>query len=81
LGSVQTWRRRRASPSLRIYREEELAAPASVAAPTSASELDQLREEVDLILEKISLVGKENLTERERQVLLRASEVLKRRRG
>jgi membrane associated rhomboid family serine protease len=75
------WRKRRPAPSLRLYREEEPRAPVGVAAPASPSELDQLREEVDLILEKISLVGKEALTEHERQVLLRASEVLKRRRG
>jgi membrane associated rhomboid family serine protease len=81
LSSVPSWRRRRRSPSLRLYREDEPPTPVSVAAPASNSELDQLREEVDLILEKISLVGKENLTEHERQVLLRASEVLKRRRG
>ncbi len=81
LSSVRGWRRRRASPSLRIYREDEPAAPVAVAATANQSELARLREEVDLILEKISLVGKDNLTEHERQVLLRASEVLKRQRS
>jgi membrane associated rhomboid family serine protease len=73
-------RRRRAAPSLRLYREEEPPTPVSVATAAPPSDLEALKAEVDLILEKISLVGKENLTERERQVLLRASEALKRRR-
>jgi membrane associated rhomboid family serine protease len=78
-GSVQLWRwRRRTRPSLRLYREEEPPTPVSATVP---SDLEALKAEVDLILEKISLVGKDNLTEHERQVLLRASEVLKRRRG
>jgi membrane associated rhomboid family serine protease len=70
---------RRVRPRLRLFREEDpTPAPVGVAAQ---GELDRLREEVDQILEKISLVGKENLTESERQTLLRASELLKRRRG
>jgi hypothetical protein len=36
---------------------------------------------MDAILEKISRVGKENLTEGERELLLRASEAIRRRRG
>jgi membrane associated rhomboid family serine protease len=73
--------RRRSAPSLRLFREEEPQAPVGVAASAPAPDLDALREEMDAILEKISLVGKDNLTEHERQVLLRASEVFKRRRS
>jgi membrane associated rhomboid family serine protease len=78
---VPAWRGlRRAEPRLRLYRGEE-PTPTPVGAGVSAQgDLEQLREEVDQILEKISLVGKDSLTEHERQTLLRASEVLKRRR-
>ncbi len=78
---ARSWRRRRA-PSLHIYREDD-PTPVGVAAPAppaQMSDLEALKAEVDLILEKISLVGKDNLTERERQVLMRASEALRRRR-
>jgi hypothetical protein len=45
------------------------------------AEDEQLEAKMDAILEKISRAGKESLTESERQVLLRASEVFKRRRS
>jgi membrane associated rhomboid family serine protease len=76
---VSAWHRRRAQPRLRIYREEP-ATPVAVAAP-GHPDLDALRAELDAILEKISRVGQDQLTERERQVLQKASEVFKRRRG
>jgi membrane associated rhomboid family serine protease len=76
------WKRRLAQPRLRVYREEEHQTPVSVAAPAAASGGDdeQLEAKMDAILEKISRVGKENLTENELQVLRRASEKFKRRR-
>ncbi len=81
--------RRMTRPKLRVYeepREERLPAPVSApvpAAPASQSALDdeQLEAKMDAILEKISRVGKENITESEREVLLRASERIRRRRG
>jgi membrane associated rhomboid family serine protease len=78
------WRRRMRQPRLRVYREDEPATPVGVtpSARTAApSEDDQLEAKMDAILEKISRAGKESLTESERQVLLRASEVFKRRRS
>jgi membrane associated rhomboid family serine protease len=78
------WRRRMRQPRLRVYREDEPTTPVGVApSPRSAvpTEDDQLEAKMDAILEKISRVGKESLTESERQVLLRASEVFKRRRS
>jgi len=80
------WRRQLSRPRLRVYREEPEPepAPASVAAPTVAppSVLDdeQLEAKMDAVLEKISRTGKDSLTESERAVLLRASEILRRRR-
>jgi membrane associated rhomboid family serine protease len=73
------WRKRMRQPRLRVYREEEHPTPVSVAAPSHEDE--QLEAKMDAILEKISRTGKESLTESERQVLLRASEVFKRRRS
>lgn len=83
LGSqFQAWRKRRAQPQLRVFRpEEELERePVGAAVATATYEDEQLEAKVDAILEKISRTGKESLTENERQVLLRASEMLKRRR-
>jgi membrane associated rhomboid family serine protease len=84
LGDVRNWFARRRQPRLRVYREEARRTPVGVATPNVpavASDLDKLREEMDAILEKISLVGKDNLTEQERAILQRASEVFKRRRN
>jgi membrane associated rhomboid family serine protease len=79
---LRSWRRKRNRPSLRVFRGEEEAEPAPVIAPTAPLSLDdeQLEAKVDAILEKISRSGKESLTENERQLLLRASERIKRRR-
>ena len=72
-------RRRQARPPLRIYREDEPLSPVGVPA-TPAPEDEQLEARLDAILEKISRSGKESLTDSERQLLLRASEALRRRR-
>jgi hypothetical protein len=77
------WRmpRLKAQPKLRVYREEEEPEPVSVAAPPSSPRVDeQLEAQLDAILEKVGRSGKESLTEQERAILLRASEVYKRRR-
>jgi membrane associated rhomboid family serine protease len=77
---LSSWKRRMRQPRLRVYREEEEhPTPVSVTAPSVEDE--QLEAKMDAILEKISRAGKESLTESERQVLLRASEVFKRRRS
>ncbi len=75
------WRRQLFRPRLRVYREEEARTPVHVPAASAALDDEQLEAKMDAILEKISRVGKENLTENEREVLLRASEVFRRRRG
>jgi membrane associated rhomboid family serine protease len=84
--------RRLGRPKLRVYdepeEEERERQPASVSAPapsspSTLSSLDdeQLEAKMDAILEKISRVGKDNITESEREVLLRAGELIRRRRG
>ena len=77
---LKAWRRRQSQPRLRVFRdEEETPTPVSVAAAAPADE-EQLEAKMDAILEKISRTGKESLTEGERALLLRASEVYKRKR-
>jgi membrane associated rhomboid family serine protease len=74
--------RKRARPQLRIYREEEPPAPApvAIAAPASTDLDEHLEAKLDAVLEKMSQVGKENLTESERQILLKASEIYRKKR-
>jgi len=80
LPQLRDWQRQRFRPRLRVYREEEARTPVRVHAPTAPLEDEQLEAKIDAILEKISRVGKENLTDSERQLLMRASEVFRRRR-
>jgi hypothetical protein len=77
------WQKRRARPQLRIYREDEPATPTpvGVTAPAEADLDEHLEAKLDAVLEKMSLVGKDNLTDSERQILLRASEIYRRRRN
>jgi membrane associated rhomboid family serine protease len=69
-------RRPSSSAAQSIYRPEE-GTQQSVSAPVADEHLEA---KMDAILEKISRVGKENLTESEREFLLRASEIFRRRR-
>jgi membrane associated rhomboid family serine protease len=83
--SFKGWRRRRSRPPLRVYRgEEEPPAPVGVAAPKPRPEAEvdeHLEAKLDAVLEKMSLVGQENLTDSEREILLRASEIYRKRRS
>jgi len=76
---------RRVRSRLRLYREDEpptppTPRPAPVASPRMMED-EQLEAQVDRLLEKINRVGMEGLTDQERQVLFRASEMMKRRRS
>lgn len=80
----RAWRRRRARPSLRLYRPEERERePIAVAAPSAPSApLDEhLEAKVDAVLEKVARSGKDSLTEDERRILMRASEIYRKRRS
>src|SRR6266540_3449254 len=79
---LKGWRKRRARPQLRLYREEDQPAPTpvDVTAPAGSDLDEHLEAKLDAVMEKMSLVGKENLTESERQILLRASEIYRRKR-
>lgn len=79
----RAWRKRRARPQLRVYRgeSEDKPAPVAVVASPPPSDVDEhLEAKLDAVLAKMSVVGKENLTESERQILLRASEIYRKRR-
>jgi membrane associated rhomboid family serine protease len=77
---LRTWQRQRARPRLRVYREEPPDEPVTVTV-TKRSDVDEhLEAKVDAVLEKVAKYGQESLSESERQILLRASEVYKRRR-
>jgi hypothetical protein len=72
------WTRRRRRSGLRLFEADDQTPLDTV--PRGRPELDEVMDaEVDPILEKISRVGAENLTESEKQVLVRASEAIRRR--
>jgi membrane associated rhomboid family serine protease len=74
----------RSRPRLRLYREDDVGfVPASKPTPPPGPRLDDehLEAQVDAILAKVHRVGMDGLSENERQVLVRASEAIKRRRG
>jgi membrane associated rhomboid family serine protease len=79
-----TWKAQRSRPRLRVYREEEArpARPVAASAPPSGGgDVDeQLEAKLDAVLEKVARSGQASLSESERAILLRASEIYKRRR-
>jgi membrane associated rhomboid family serine protease len=75
--------RQRSRPRLRVYREDEAETPQPVPVPAPpAPDVDeQLEAKVDAVLEKVARSGQASLTDSERQLLLRASEIYKKRRS
>ncbi|GIW78737.1 MAG: hypothetical protein KatS3mg105_0544 [Gemmatales bacterium] len=78
LSSFKTLIRRAQRPKLRIYREDERVVPLRVGAAETIDE--QLEAKLDAVLEKIANSGQESLTENERAILLRASELMRKKR-
>src|SRR5260370_41286849 len=82
---LSAWRRNqtRRRTKLRVYREEEpVRTPVAVAAPPPSVDLDeQLEAKLDAVLQKVSQSGRDSLTESERQILVRASEIYKKKRS
>jgi membrane associated rhomboid family serine protease len=75
------WQQQLGRPRLRVYRETPPPPrEVPVAAPT-ATDPDELEAQVDAVLAKVARSGKSSLTESERQILMHASEVYKRRRS
>jgi hypothetical protein len=83
VAQLRSWRPRRTSrPRLRVYRDEEPVTPVAVKAPPARTDVDEhLEAKVDAVLEKVARFGQDSLTDSERQILFRASEVYKRRRS
>jgi membrane associated rhomboid family serine protease len=80
---VLTHRTRKARPRLRVYSGGEEATPEAVrvAAPPASSNVDeQLEAKLDAVLEKVARSGQSSLSESEREILFRASEIYKKRR-
>jgi membrane associated rhomboid family serine protease len=93
---LKGWQRRRAQPRLRVYRGEDetrspeveqaiealpMPTPVSVAAPPADSDIDEhLEAKLDAVLAKVAKTGQGSLTDGEKQILMRASEVYKKRR-
>src|SRR6266851_2213263 len=76
----KTMQRRKPRARLRVYREEEDREPVALPAPAAAdSSVEQLEAKLDAILEKVARSGQASLTDSERQILLRASEVYKKK--
>jgi membrane associated rhomboid family serine protease len=82
---VVSWKAQRSRPRLRVYREEEARPTAAVSAaapsPSSTDVDEQLEAKLDAVLAKVARSGQASLTETERQILLRASEIFKKRRS
>jgi membrane associated rhomboid family serine protease len=85
LPTIRLWeKRQRARSRFRVYREPDPArAPVAVAAPAapSADVDEQLEAKLDAVLQKFSQHGKDSLTEGERQILVQASEIFRKRRS
>ncbi|MFO0964138.1 MAG: rhomboid family intramembrane serine protease [Gemmataceae bacterium] len=77
---VRRWLKRRRQPKLRIYRPDEAKQPVAVGAPDSGALDEHLEAKVDAVLEKVARTGQESLTEQERLILIRASEIYKKKR-
>jgi membrane associated rhomboid family serine protease len=73
----KNWQKRARRPKLKVYHEEPVRA--TPAAPGRESD-EMLEAKLDAILQKVAEKGQDSLTEPERNLLLRASEIYKRRR-
>jgi membrane associated rhomboid family serine protease len=78
--TVTSWWRRRRRPRLRVYPDDEPHTPVSVPAPSARDVDEHLEAQVDAVLEKVSRHGQDSLTDSEREILFRASEVYKKKR-
>jgi membrane associated rhomboid family serine protease len=76
---IPTWRQQRAKPKLRVYHpEEEVPVPVTSGSPADLDE--HLDAKLDAVLEKLSRHGRDSLTQHERDILFRASEIYKKKR-
>ncbi len=79
----RAWKRARSRPKLRVFRgEEEVRQRVAAGPPPVSGDMDeQLEAKLDAVLEKVARYGQESLTESEKQILQRASDMYRRRRS
>jgi membrane associated rhomboid family serine protease len=78
--TVASWWQRRRRPRLRVYPDDEPITPVAVPGPSARDVDEHLEAKVDAVLEKVSRHGQDSLTDSEREILFRASEVYKKKR-
>lgn len=76
----RSWLQALFRPKLRIYREEQPHPVPVVAVPEIGESDEHLEAKLDAVLAKVARSGQQSLTDGERQILMRASEIYKRRR-
>lgn len=82
LSAFRSLRLPRTRPRLRIYHEEQKQRePVSVSAASKSDIDEHFEAKVDAVLEKMGRHGKQSLTDAENEILLRASELYKKRRS
>jgi membrane associated rhomboid family serine protease len=80
---LPNWRARRWSmsrPKLRVFHEEPTPTPVPPPGPAVDAN-EHMEAMLDAVLEKVARTGQASLTDQERQILLRASEIYRRRRS
>jgi membrane associated rhomboid family serine protease len=82
---LKGWQRRRSRPKLRVYTEEDveeapMPSPVPVATTPNADADEHFEAKVDAVLEKVARSGRESLSESEKELLIRASELARARR-
>jgi membrane associated rhomboid family serine protease len=81
LNSLRLWRIPRSRPRLRLYRPDSSDESVAVASAGPGVLDEHLEAKLDAVLEKVARYGQASLTEAERQILLRASEIYKKNRS
>ena len=77
---VKSWQKQLSRPRLKVYREEHVPSPLPYHGPSRSAADQEMDAQLDAVLEKVARTGRDSLTQDELQVLLRASEIYRRRR-
>jgi len=77
---LRSWYKQMSRPRLRVYREERELARAKLDSSRPAHDADDMEARLDAVLEKVAKSGRSSLTDDELQLLLRASEIFRKRR-
>jgi membrane associated rhomboid family serine protease len=77
---LRSWQKQMSRPRLRVYREDKVATKLPSGGRSEAAIDDDMDARLDAVLDKVNRSGRNSLTEEELQLLLRASEIYRRRR-